>query len=342
MPFQITKSDFGPVRTDSTEPLTEYLLEHTETGEFITVLPGYGGVLRRLVLRKGHDLFALLNTPDSPQALLADETYACALLAPFPSRIRHGIYTFNGEVYTLHMNEANRDAAIHGFVHGERFMVIDETVTDYSARIIVQYVYPGNAPGYPFPFVLTVSYELIQSNRLLLGTEPEKDKMCALRITYELLNSGHTSCPAAFGWHPYFSFTNESIDEMTLSLPDRTRIDLAENMIPNGLSVPEKADTRSLHEHELNTPFVLDQPTNTDNGYAETILTSQSTGVRLVVGQQTGPGKLNYLVCYTPGKRDSIAIEPMTANVDAFNNGEGLATLQPGDTLSGSMWVRLD
>ena len=36
MPFQITKSDFGPVRTTSTEPLTEYLLEHTETGEFIS------------------------------------------------------------------------------------------------------------------------------------------------------------------------------------------------------------------------------------------------------------------------------------------------------------------
>jgi len=341
MPFQITKSDFGPVRTDATEPLTEYLLEHTETGEFITVLPGYGGVLRRLVLRKGHNLYALLKTPDSPQALLADETYACALLAPFPSRIRHGIYTFNGEAYSLYMNEANRDNAIHGFVHGKRFTVIDETVTDHSARISVQYRYPGDAPGYPFPFVLTVSYELIQGN-LLMGTNSENDRMCALRINYELLNSGETACPAAFGWHPYFSLTDEPIDDMNLSLPARTRILLNDNMLPDGLSIPEKADIRSLHEQELDTPFVLEPPVATNNPYAETVLTSRNTGVRLVVGQQTGPGKLNYLVCYTPSKRDSIAIEPLTANVDAFNNGEGLAILQSDEALIGSMWVRLD
>jgi aldose 1-epimerase len=72
------------------------------------------------------------------------------------------------------------------------------------------------------------------------------------------------------------------------------------------------------------------------------MLTSLRTGVRLIIGQQTGPGKLNYLVCYTPGRRDSVAIEPQTSNVNAFNNGEGLAVLDPGDALSGSMWVRLD
>ncbi|MCY7409991.1 MAG: hypothetical protein LH473_06945, partial [Chitinophagales bacterium] len=82
--------------------------------------------------------------------------------------------------------------------------------------------------------------------------------------------------------------------------------------------------------------------TGIGNTYAETVLASRNTGVRLIVGQQTGPGKLNYLVCYTPSNRDSIAIEPLTANVDAFNNGEGLTILQPGETLSGSMWVRLD
>lgn len=342
MPFQITKSDFGPVRTDATEPLTEYLLEHTETGEFITILPGYGGVLRRLVLRKGHDLFALLNTPDSAQALLADETYASALLAPFPSRIRHGIYTFNGEAYSLRMNEANRDAALHGFVHGQPFHVIDETVTDTSARLIVQYNYEGDTPGYPFPFVLTVSYELTQSNKLLLGSSPESDRMCALRVNYELLNKGETACPAAFGWHPYFTLTSESVNEMTLSLPARTRIGLGDDMLPNGLNTPEKTETIPLRDRELDTPFRLDPVNNAEAAYAETTLTSVATGVRLIVGQQTGPGKLNYLVCYTPGQRNSIAIEPLTANVDAFNNGEGLATLEPGDALTGSIWVRLD
>lgn len=63
--------------------------------------------------------------------------------------------------------------------------------------------------------------------------------------------------------------------------------------------------------------------------------------MRLIVGQETGPGKFNYLVCFTPTRRDSIAIEPLTANVDSFNNGEGLTILNPGETMSGTIWVRL-
>lgn len=343
MPFQITKEPFGPLPTGN-EPLIEYLLEHTETGEFISVIPEFGGILRRLVLRKGHDLYALLKAPESPQALLADETYASALLAPFPSRVRHGLYRFDGREYALQINEESRENALHGFVHGRAFTVIGETVTDVSARLTLRHEYDGDTAGYPFPFSLTVNYELIQGNQLSLGSNPAKDRMCAVRISYELLNSGLRPCPAAFGWHPYFTFSEESIDDLTLSLPARTPIALDSSMIPNGRQTLRNAETISLREVQMDTPFAI-EPTGIprEGGpFAETLLTSLKTGVRLIVGQQTGPGKLNYLVCYTPGRRDSIAIEPQTANVNAFNNGEGLVALAPGEALSGAMWVRLD
>lgn len=343
MPFQITKGPFGPLPTGA-EPLTEYLLEHTETGEFITVIPEFGGILRRLVLRKGHDLFALLKAPDSPQALLADETYASALLAPFPSRVRHGVYRFNGKDYALPMNEVSRDNALHGFVHGRVFTVIGETITDVSAKLTLRYEHPGDAVGYPFPFSLTVNYELIQGDQLRLGSHYAEDRMCALRVSYELRNTGVAPCPAAFGWHPYFMFSEESIDDMTLSLPARSAVTLDASMIPNGRGPLCNAETLTLRDVQLDTPFAI-EPTGIPadaEPFAEVLLASLKTGARLLVGQQTGPGKLNYLVCYTPGRRDSIAIEPQTANVDAFNNGEGLAVLAPGDALSGTIWVRLD
>ncbi len=345
MPFQITTQPFGVLPAD-TDPLTEYLLEHTETGEFLTVIPEFGAILRRLVLRKGHHLFALIEAPDSPQALVADESYASAFLYPFPSRIRHGIYSFDGDDYALKMNETQRDNAIHGFVHRQPFSVVSQEVTDTHAQLVVRYDYAGDTFGYPFPFALTITYQLIQANRLDSGSSSETDRMCALRVSFTAQNTGLTRAPAALGWHPYFTFvqdtetTREMVDDMTLSLPAHSPIGLDENLIPTGKGAVQSKETLPLHERQMNNVFLIEPVPN--QSYAETILQSNKTGVRLVVGQQTGEGKLNYLVCFTPPRRDSIAIEPLTANVDAFNNGEGLAVLEPGGILSGSIWVRLD
>ncbi len=342
MPFQITTQPFGTL-PDETEPLIEYILENTETGEFATIIPGFGAVLRRLVLRRENDLYALIKAPDSAQSLLADESYASALLYPFPSRVKHGIYHFDGEAYALAMNEVSRNHALHGFVHGRSFAVVDEESTDLHAKLTLRYEYEGDTAGYPFPFSLTVIYELALANRLPLGSHVENDQMCALRVSYAAQNTGPARCPAAFGWHPYFMFTEEPVDELTLSLPARSPIMLDDAMIPTSKQPLENAETISLNERELDTPFAI-MPTGipaAGHPFAETVLTSTKTGAKLIIGQQTGEGKLNYLVCYTPGRRDSVAIEPQTASVDAFNNGDGLVILNPGEVLSGSMWVRL-
>ncbi|GAB3640966.1 aldose epimerase family protein [Spirosoma arcticum] len=342
MPFTISTQSFGPLATGS-EPLTEYVLEHEETGEFLSIIPSHGALLRQLVLRKGNELLALIKAPESPQALLADESYASALLYPFPSRIRHGIYRFGGEDYALPMNETNRDNALHGFVHGKPFAVVSQETTPTYARLVLRYEYPGLLAGYPFPFALTVTYELIQANQLLTGNFTN-DRMCALRMSYSALNTGTTQCPAAFGWHPYFMLSEEPVDELTLSLPDRATILLDDDMIPTGQQAAEQAATIPLRDQTLDTPFALTPAVTpaTVRPFVETILTSQKTGIQLIVGQQTGPGRLNYIVCYTPPRRDSVAIEPQTASVNAFNTGEGLSTIEPGDSLDGTMWVRLD
>ncbi len=344
MPFQITTQPFGTL-PDATTPLTEYILEHPESGEFATVIPGYGGVLHRLFLRKGNHVFSVVKATESPQALVADEGYTSALLYPFPSRIRHGIYQFDGEEYALKMNETNRDNAMHGFVHGQAFSVVSQETTATYAQLVIRYDHHvGDTAGYPFPFALTVTYELLLAGSLPNGNNAANDKLCALRISYSAQNTGFTRCPAAFGWHPYFTLSNESVDDMSLSLPGRAAIELDEKMLPVGRKPVEQAETIHLKDRQLDTAFVLEPAFSSDQSepFTETVLTSLNTGLRLVVGQQTGEGKLNYLVCYTPARRDSIAIEPLTANVDAFNNGDGLAILDPGDTLSGTMWVRLD
>lgn len=345
MAFTITTQPFGtlPLPSDR-EPLTEYVLQYTGTGEFIAVIPEFGAIIRRLVLRKGNRLFALLKAPESPQALLADESYASALLFPFPSRIQHGVYAFEGEKYALKMNEVSRDNALHGFVHGRSFAVVGQETTPDHASLTLRYDYPGDAVGYPFPFALTITYELTRADWLSLGNNPTADRLCALRISYSALNTGPTRCPVAFGWHPYFTFNGESVDELTMTMPNRTAIVLDGDMIPNGRQPVDTTETFSLQNRQMDTPFAIEPTGQTSEGisFAETILTSAPSGVNLVIGQETGDRKFNYLVCYTPPRRDSIAIEPQTANVNAFNSGEGLTVLNPGETVSGSMWVRLE
>ena len=55
--------------------------------------------------------------------------------------------------------------------------------------------------------------------------------------------------------------------------------------------------------------------------------------------QETGKDKFNFLQVFTPPYGTSVALEPMTCNVDAFNNGEGLVTLAPGATLEAKAGV---
>jgi aldose 1-epimerase len=96
--------------------------------------------------------------------------------------------------------------------------------------------------------------------------------------------------------------------------------------------------TFSLKEVELDTPWVAKFSDVDGQRQATTVLSWPAEDVSLEITQGDS---LGYIVVYTPGRRDSIAIEPQTANVNAFNNGEGLTVLNPGQSLSGQIGVRL-
>ena len=321
--FTIETRPIGPI--EGTEPITDYILTNTETGEWATVLPGYGGILRQLVLRKGDLRYKVIDSPGSAQALLADETYASALMYPFPSRVYHGIYHFDGEDYVLPMNETMRDNALHGFVHRKPFEVLRHEATADYAYVTVQHKYTGDVPGYPFPFSLTITYRLTATG---------------LTLTFEARNAGVVKAPAAFGWHPYFTLNNAITDEMTLTLPAQTTITLDEHMIANGTEAvaDDRRGAFSLKDVSLDTPYVARFSDVDGKKRAISMLRWPENDVSLEVSQSEA---LRYVVVYTPPRRDSIAIEPQSANVNAFNNGDGLTILRPGETFSGDIQVRL-
>lgn len=327
MLFTIETQPFGLHPTaEPNRPILEYVVQYTETGEAFSVIPEHGGILRQLILGPKSTLMSVVRAPDSPQSLLADETYAGAFLYPFPSRIRHGIYRFEDEDYALPLNEPSRENAIHGLVHPQPFQVVEQEITESHAQLMLQYDYTDPLHGYPFPFSLQVSY------RLTPPPANRPNQSCTLTVTVTGQNTGSTRCPAAFGWHPYFTLNGEETDAQTIELPVSEVIQLDDNLLPTG-RIPFTNDrTMPLKDQNLDNAFAV---TPGSEGVT-TILHSPAQQVGLHIWQdQTFP----YLVVYTPGRRDHIAIEPLTANVDAFNNGEGLMALEPGGELRGEIRV---
>ena len=318
MPFEIYHQPFGV--------LAEYFIQNTATGEYVSLIPAHGAIVRRLVLRKGDKLNSLIKAPESQQALTASETYASEFLFPFPSRLRHGIYTFEGEAHTLPLNEAKRDNAIHGFVAGQPFELIGQRITDTQATLILQYRHDGSYQGYPFPFDFRVSYSLTAGAQ------------SGLTVHYEALNTGTKAAPVGFGWHPYFTLNGEPVDDMTIQIPAHRKVVLDEAMLPSGEELSGLTGEVSLHERNLDAAFIVDE---TANAGVTTVLHSTRQDLQLNVWQETGPGKFNYIVVFIPPGRDSIGIEALTCNVDAFNNGQGLTVLQPGTTTGGTIRVVL-
>jgi aldose 1-epimerase len=321
MPFEIHHQPFGL--------LSEYVIQNTETGEFVSLLPAHGAIVRQLVLRheganQESKLVSLIRAPKSQQALLADETHASALLFPFPSRIRHGIYGFEGEMFTLPMNEAHHDNAIHGFVFGKAFELFGQEISESEASLTLRYSHDGSYPGYPFPFEFRIRYALSSTG---------------LTVSYEAQNTGNRTAPVSFGWHPYFTLNEEPVDQLTIDLPAAKQVLLDENLLPIGEELFEQKGELVLRDRVLDAVFIVDE--NSGAGVT-TILRSAKQGLQLNIWQETGPKKFNYLVVYTPVGRDNIAIESLTSNVNALNNGQGLIVLEPNEVTKGTIRVSLN
>jgi aldose 1-epimerase len=314
MSFEIFKQQFGD--------LTEYVIHETTTENRCVVIPELGGIVRQLSLRKGLTLFSVLKTPPTPSALVADTKSASELLFPFASRIPEGKYKFLGKEYQLRKNEDGGQNAIHGLVRKNHFHLDEQVIHEDNASIQLSYTI-DHAEGYPFQVHFSVRYTLHSDGRF--------------ELKYEAKNNGQSPCPVMFGWHPYWMLGNEDVEAWKINIPSKRLVTFNENLIPIGTEPFDMAMPALLHRKEFDNCFIVD----TTGGQAVTELISKNQDVTLRIQQETGEGKFNYLVVYTPPARDCVAIEALTANVDAFNTGEGLNILAPGHSIDGTITVRL-
>ncbi len=268
--------------------------------------------------------YSILDGAKNYSELIKNEWYKGAKLVPFPNRIRDGRYSFNRKSYKLPINFQSQKHAIHGLLYNQKFTVKDRTVSKKSSSILLEHLSLGRTDGYPFKFKVHIKYTLssdgFESNTVIKNEHSAK-------------------IPIGDGWHPYFRLKG-SLADMLLRIPSTRQIEVDSRTIPTGEIRPfEKFSSLSkIADEEIDSGFQLRKR----NGLAETELVDQEHDLKLTVWQETGEMKYNYVQIFIPPSRKSIAIEPMTCNINAFNNGEGLIILNPKSTFNATYGVRLE
>jgi Galactose mutarotase and related enzymes len=293
----------------------------------LEVVPEFGGLLNRLdfTTAAGKVVSVVAGLAGRAQ-MMQNNQYRGVPLYPFPNRLDAGAYHHHGASYQLECNEAELNNNLHGFLYKLTPEVRALTEGDTASDIVLGYRYDGSLSGYPFAADIEQAYRLAAD--------------ASLTMTYRVTNLHGDVVPVGLGWHPYFSL-GCSADDLELQLPPVQRLLMNERMLPSGEVEPFEyfRDSRRIADWSFDDNFVLcDAGSITD---VTTTIWNPQGPFGLQLSQVCGDRAYNYLQVFIPPDRKSIAIEPMTCGVNAFNTGAGLIELDPGAVLEVSCRVQL-
>ncbi|HEY8621353.1 MAG TPA: aldose 1-epimerase family protein [Dermatophilaceae bacterium] len=280
-------------------------------GDHEAVVVEVGGGLRSYAFRGRHVLAGY--PPDARSSAGRGQ-----LLMPWPNRVRGGRYTFAGRGHTLALTEPDRGNAVHGLVRWAIWSVLaqaEDTVT-LGCRLRPQ-------QGWEWSLDLSVSYSLTAAG---------------LIVTPRALNVGTGAAPFGFGAHPYLSVGEDRVDEVELGIPAASLLEVDDRLLPTGLAAVDGSDydfrePRVLGTLALDTTFT-DVDADADGRWRVTLAHPHSSRTVTVWADARA---YPWLQVFTgdslpmAARRSSgIAVEPMTCPPDAFNSGDGLLVLEPG------------
>lgn len=279
------------------------------------------GATIRCYRDSGHDVL-------HPYALdaMSDGGHGAPLI-PWPNRIRDGRYRFDEVEHQLALTEPSKRNAIHGLLRWQPWQVGERG----ADRVVMQTrLHP--VTGYPFMLDVAIEYALGAGG---------------LTVTTTAQNSGEHACPYGSGQHPYLSAGDGLVDECTVQLRAGTRIRTdPERQVPVGT------------EPVAGTPFDFRMPASLDGlavDSAFTDLTRDGDGLAWVrLARPDGStvelwadGSYPIIQLYTADslstdrRRRGLAAEPMTCPANAFQTGDRVRRLEPGQSTTSTWGVRL-
>ena len=265
-------------------------------------------------------------------------------LIPWPNRIRAGSYGWEGTRLQLDLSEPDKGGAIHGLTRWRNWTVLSH------AADAISFTYTLHAcQGWPWVLDCRLDYQL------------GKD---GLSVRTTAVNRSPESCPYGTGAHPYLSLGTAAgeaateaagrtpgedpgkgaIDAGLVQVPGRTILPVDERGIPTehervdgtGYDLKELQQLGGRHIDVAYTDLLRDAD---GRARVKLVRPDRSAGVELWVDRA-----YPYLEIFTGDtlpqpdrRRTGLGVEPMTCAPDAFNSGEGLITLQPGQSHS-ALW----
>jgi aldose 1-epimerase len=293
---------------------------NTGGGTVRAVIAQAGAAIRRLSV-DGVEITVGLDD-DAPPPF-----FCGAVLVPWANRVRDGRWVQDGRTHQLGINDGRYRSALHGLVCEATHQVVARSGSSITlaAPVVPQ-------PGYPFHLHTEVCYRLVADG---------------LTATHTVLNLGSDRAPVAIGAHPFLAIGDVPTETLTLTVNGSHHIDVDDRLIPTGCTaVPgTEWDLRSgrvIADLDLDDAWSV--PAAFDGGSVHTLRSPDGRTVSLWADESFGFVHV-FITREFPRAEQfvtAVALEPMTAPADAFNNGVGLRRLAPDETLSASWGIGYD
>lgn len=237
-------------------------------------------------------------------------------LAPWANRVEDGVWYLDGRKQQLDITEVSKNNASHGLLRNTAYGLVDES--EFSVTLEAT-VFPQH--GYPFLVRHRVQYLLAED----LG----------LVVRQTLINDSTAPAPFVLGAHPYLRLGDTDLDELRLTVSAGTRLVADERLIPRS-SEPVSGDTDLREGRPVGTLDIDVALTDItfDGGVARHTLAAPDGRSVSLWQDETCRYVHVFVTTQFPGRARAVAIEPMTGPANAFNSGDGLRWLQPGDSFT--------
>ncbi|CAN5290248.1 aldose 1-epimerase family protein [soil metagenome] len=239
------------------------------------------------------------------------------VLVPWPNRIADARWRLDGRTQQLDITEPASGNAIHGLLRNTAYRVAAQTEASVTLQATV---FPQH--GYPFRLATSVDYTLSDEG---------------LTVTHTIVNESAARAPVAVGAHPYLKLGTVPTEELVLTVDASTLFEVDDRAIPTA-EIPLDGSDYDLRSGRVVGGLTI------DHGYGSVGIRDGKSVHSLAAadGSRTelwADENFAYVQVFTPsvfplddGPGHAVAIEPMTAPANAFNTGEGLRWLGPGET----------
>ncbi len=222
------------------------------------------------------------------------------VLFPWPNRIAHASFDWDGREYLLPVTEQATGSSLHGFACHAPWTVLDAQPDRVTGEFVLSRDAPDLSHAWPADAAIRLTYRV-------------GDRRLDAEAT--VYSADRRPLPFGLGFHPYLRVPGH-FDHWTLQCDANLAWPLTD-MVPTGevTPVPPRIDFRQARRiGDEHLDDVLTGLPAADAMTRRAELASPGSVIRV----SSDPAFTDYVV-FTPTSRDAVAIEPYTCTTDAVN-----------------------